>query len=157
MAIIIDTNVSSLVFPVNIGATRYPILVRWLFSHKNGKLATSECLLNEQKTESVVKRIAELKRAGRYFEVPKSTIESEFRNPILSDCRSNDRCILAIMRVSGVRLVCTDDRSTLMPYFQASKGIITRPGARRYSEDNRTDAGNLIRNYGSKGNNYRAQ
>jgi len=155
MAIIIDTNIASKIFPKT-GKTIYPILFKWLFENKDGKIATSLCLLKElEKIESVSRRIAVLKMSGKYIEVPESEIENEKNNPSLTDCNSNDKCILAIMRISGVRLVCTDDRSTLIPYLRSGRGIIRRPGGKRYTERDRRTAENLLRKYGAYGNNYK--
>jgi predicted nucleic acid-binding protein len=73
--------------------------------HYGGKL-----IEEYQKLSSVWKIILQLDRAGRAKLAPKQIVEKETKYLIQkSACISNDYHIIALARVSGARLLCSDD------------------------------------------------
>ena len=111
MCVIVDASVAGRVFSVPHEPDFVP-LWRWL-EKKDGKLVYGGRLTEELDRLPKAKRLlAELKRGGRALQFPRRDVnEEEQAVGRLRLCRSNDPHVIALARVSGVRVLCTNDRT----------------------------------------------
>ncbi|MCY4372354.1 MAG: hypothetical protein OXC31_01195 [Spirochaetaceae bacterium] len=112
MCAIIDANVSPEVF----GDDRTPrgkILYDWLTRGRAGRLVVGGELLRELSQYRKFKAwLGEAISAGRARRIRDTVVDSETEAIRAGQsCRSNDHHILALARVSGARLLFTNDRN----------------------------------------------
>ena len=111
MCAIIDANVMSEVFGDN-RTPRGRIVYEWLTRGRTGRLIVGGKLLRELSGSSRFKAwLAEAIPAGRARRINGSIVEEETKSIRAGGlCRSNDQHVIALARVSGARLLFTDDR-----------------------------------------------
>ena len=109
MCVIVDASVAGLVFSIPYQVDFAP-LWRWLIE-KDGKLVYGGQLAKELGRLPKAKRIlAELKSEGRALLCPRQKVDEEEKEVHkLGLCRSDDPHVIALARVSGARVLCTND------------------------------------------------
>ena len=111
MCVIVDASVAGRVFSVPHELDFVP-LWRWL-EKEDGKLVYGGRLTEELDRLPKSKRLlAEMKRGGRALQFPRRDVDEEEQAVgRLRLCRSNDPHVIALARVSGARVLCTNDRT----------------------------------------------
>lgn len=145
MAVLVDADVSGAVLGV---ACTFPILRRWLFKNPSGKLALCPELAEEYRCRDVIKLVKYLERVGRVLRPVRARYEQERTAVDALRCRSNDQHVIALLRSTGVKLICTRDRDLM---HDVRDRDILSPGAKIYNEASRTSAEGLLRTYGKHG------
>lgn len=145
MAVLVDADVSIAVLGL---ACTFPILRRWLLRNPSGKLALCPELAEEYRCRDVIKLVKQLDYDGRVLRPVRVRYEQERAAVGVLRCRSNDQHVIALLRSTGVRLICTRDRD-LMDDVQDRD--ILNPSAKIYNEARRTSAQGLLRTYGEYG------
>jgi len=109
LCVIIDASIAGLAFAVPPRADFKPLWY-WI-THQDGKLVFGGRLANELRRLPGARRlIVQLWRSGSALEVPLRDVDSEERQVRgLRLCRSNDPHVIALARVSGARVLCTND------------------------------------------------
>jgi hypothetical protein len=109
LCVIVDACVAGHVFSVPREADFVP-LWSWL-EKKDGRLVYGGHLAKElRRLGKATKLLAELKRSGRALECSRRDVdEQEKAVRKLGLCRSNDPHVIALARVSGARVLCTND------------------------------------------------
>ena len=112
MCVIVDINVAARVLLRDDDSDFEPVSSYLDDKNQNGLMVYGGKLATEYLASAkLARRVAELDRAGRARAVPHEQVEVETQ--YLQDnglCVSNDEHIIALARVSGVRLVCTLDQ-----------------------------------------------
>jgi hypothetical protein len=86
----------------------------------------------------ISRAVEELLRAGRAWREDDGAVNAETRLAA-QHCKSNDPHVIALARVSGVRLLCTHDtNSGLMVDFK-SKRLVDKPRGRIYTRQKNSD------------------
>jgi hypothetical protein len=111
MCVIVDANLASLVFSEPAGEDFSPI-IDWLVDG-GGELVVGGHLAAELDRLAVPRRfVRDLRRAGRARLIPEMEVsQEEAQLETTGLCISNDCHVLALIRVSGARTVCTLDRA----------------------------------------------
>jgi len=134
MCLIIDTNVAhrALCDPAD---PEFELVYKSLFGNSRpqqalvygGGLATEY-----DRSGQISRAVEELLRAGRAWREDDGVVDVETKFAS-QHCRSNDPHVIALARVSGVRLLCTHDRNSgLMADFK-NKELIDKPRGRVYT------------------------
>jgi hypothetical protein len=91
-------------------------------------------LLEEYGTSArVIRALAALDRAGRARAIPAQTVGEETSKVIQSGlCVSNDHHVIALARVSGVRLLCSNDQPLHQDF--TNKKVIDKPRGKVYQK-----------------------
>ena len=134
MCLIVDTNVAhqALFDPAD---PEFEPVYKSLFG--NGKpeqtLVYGGALADEYKVSGPISRaVEELLRAGRAWREDDDAVNAETRL-VTQPCTSNDPHVIALARVSGVRLLCTHDKNSgLMADFK-KKSLIDKPRGHIYT------------------------
>jgi hypothetical protein len=134
MCLIVDANQASLVF----GLAKSPGLLALrnaIFSDRGKiKVVCGGALIDEYRLAGVLRVIRALDQAGRVRIVPSKDVDSETdRLRHAGVCRSNDQHIIALARVSGVRVLCTRD-AELHADFKNPK-LISKPRGQIYQTE----------------------
>lgn len=131
MCLIVDASCASMVFDVH-RHLRFEPLWRWL-SGIHGRLVYGGRLARElDKVQAAAVQLAELRRSGRASFVPDEKIEAEVA--CLPDChRSNDPHVLALARLTGARLLCTEDCDLIADF--KDRHLIPAPKGRVYRDE----------------------
>jgi predicted nucleic acid-binding protein len=110
MCVIVDANLASRVFQEPAEADFAPVL-NWILE-RHGELVFGGHLATElARMEKPRRFLLALLRAGRARRVSDSGLAAE--EAVVEEtgqCRSNDKHVLALARVSGARTLCTHDR-----------------------------------------------
>ena len=111
VCLIVDTNLAGLVF----GGTHHPDfepVIEWLTSEKkNGVLVVGGLLAEEMENADKTRRfILTLRRAGRAMVFPEVETELESER-VKMKCKSNDSHVIALARISGARILCSNDKT----------------------------------------------
>ena len=134
MCLIVDTNVAHRVLadPENpeFGPVRSAL---YGTGRRAQKLVYGGALASEyQQSGRIMRRVLTLERAGKAWRENDEAVETETAR-ITPQCKSNDPHIIALARVSGVRLLCTHDRrSGLMADFK-NGALLDRPRGKVYT------------------------
>ncbi len=108
MCVIVDASVAGLVFADPHRADYQP-LWDWL-ERKGGALVYGGRLATNGELKGKKTLLAKLKQAGRAYECLKADVDREERAvKKMGLCRSNDPHVIALARVSGARVLCSDD------------------------------------------------
>ena len=109
MCVIVDANLASRVFQETAEADFAPVL-SWL--ERDGELVFGGHLARElSRMERPRRFLRALLQAGRARRVSDESIAAEETVvEATGHCRSNDKHVLALARVSGARTLCTHDR-----------------------------------------------
>lgn len=136
MCLIVDANLASAVFASPPGDDFSPIL-DWLDRGDGclvfgGRLATEMSRLHKPH-----RYLLALWRAGRARRLPDEQVEQE--ESVVADtglCRSNDSHVLALARVSGARVLCTDDKKLQRDFKNPQ--LVARPRGSVYQRREHT-------------------
>ncbi len=113
MCLIVDANLASLVFGDQPSEDFLPI-IDWLTSpKKKGRLIIGGQLTEElYGVESARRRILRLAQAGRAIFRSPNEVGLEREQVIATgECRSDDPHIIALARISGARVLCSQDKN----------------------------------------------
>jgi hypothetical protein len=138
VCVIIDTNLAFYIFTSAPEDDFRPVF-EWLHDpDKNGCLVFGGKLSKELSNRGESLRyLRALLQAGRAFQIPDATLQSEERKVIHSGlCQSNDLHVIALARVSGARTLCSHDRE-LHQDFRNSE-LISKPRGRVYQNATHT-------------------
>ena len=143
MCLIIDANLAGSVFSDTPTADFLP-LIDWLTSpRKDGKLVVGGHLAKElDKIGSARRFVRSLQQAGRARSIPSDATDSETEN-IKTSCISNDPHVIALARLSGARILCSQDKNLHKDFTNTS--LVSTPQGRVYQ--NATHIG-LLRTHG---------
>jgi hypothetical protein len=124
MCLIIDANVLSLVFadesPDDFGPIRRALYKKKARAVHGGKL-TREYL----KLKRLTGILRELDRSGAFAKIPDKEVDAETQNVCdTENCLSNDQHIIALARVSKVRLLCSHDQDL---HSDFTNPVVLRP------------------------------
>ena len=136
MCLIIDTNVVARVFSSekdpDFGKLHHSLFlggnpsVRIVYGGKLGR----EYL----KVSLVTRLLLLLDRAGRARKIPNQAVNTEeMRITKLKICKSDDPHVIALARISGVRLLCSHDRALHKDF--RNKKLLDKPRGRVYQDD----------------------
>ena len=134
MCLIVDANLAPLVFGENPHDDFRPI-INWLFSKSCderliGKLVVGGQLATElDKINKARESIIELNRMGRARIIPKNDTDKKSKQ-IKDLCKSDDPHVIALARLSGARILCSQDK-TLHKDFRNPK-LISDPRGHIY-------------------------
>lgn len=157
MALVVDACTSSIVLTTS---TRFPLLIGWLFDGP-GSLAVSHILLDEIDDLDVIRSISALADDGKVLQPPKKAVDDELAEQVLEACCSNDQHVIALMRVTGARLLCTGD--VRLRKDVQNRALLDNPRGKVYGtigakarkgvckEPSRRTAETLLRNHGRHG------
>ena len=132
MCLIIDANLAFRIF-TSAPENDFRPVFEWLHaSDKDGCLVFGGRLSKElsNRAESL-RYVRALLQAGRAYQIPDATLQSEERKVIFSGlCQSDDPHVVALARASGARILCSNDQD-LRRDFRNSK-LISKPRGRVY-------------------------
>ena len=130
MCAIIDADMSGRFFKVPIDADLLP-LWNWINDGKGvlivGGLLRTELFGNHRVRDA----IQAWAQAGRAVFVPNEEVDQEARD-IAGQCRSNDAHVVALARVSGARLLCSEDK--LLHADFDNRELINNPRGKVYQD-----------------------
>jgi rRNA-processing protein FCF1 len=110
VCVIVDADVAPMVFS-NDSANEFQPVFEWLIGKHDARIVVGGKLLRElYKIERARRLIIELNKLGRVYQVQSTVITEEEK--VLRDmgcCRSNDICVIAVARISGARILCSND------------------------------------------------
>lgn len=133
MCLIIDTNVAARVFSSDADTDFQPVRDSLFRPHGlKAKLIYGGKLLEEcHRMQDLVFLLVELQRQNRVVFFADDVVnDEEERVAALGICRSNDPHVLALARVSGVRLLCTHDGDLITDF--TNEDIIHTPRGKVY-------------------------
>jgi hypothetical protein len=134
MSIIIDKNVAASVL-VHHDNEEYALLRSAIWGQKKPipRLVYGGKLTVEYRgSPNIYRVVLQLDRAGRAYTKPDAEVDAEQEVVIQCGlCRSDDQHIIALARVSGARLLCSDD-GALRDDFR-DKRLINEPRGNLYS------------------------
>lgn len=133
MCMIVDMNVAHRVLLRTDDPDFQPIHKSLFDDQKiRGRLAYGGELLREYSRNNKVRRlVALLDRAGRATRIPDVPVDDETNRLIRSNaCISNDAHIIALARVSHVRLLCSHDQDLHQDF--TNKSLVDRPRGKVY-------------------------
>ena len=138
MCLIIDANMYGVVFSED-GPRRFPRLYSWIEDSQEKVVYGGSQVREEiRNSRSAVRQLSVWDQAALTREVPDEAVDNHAASlRQRGGLASNDAHYLALARVSGSRVICTDD-SDLRDDF-TNPGIIGNPKGRVYSESNATD------------------
>ena len=109
MCVIVDTNIAPLVLLVN-GQNDYEPIRNALKNGKARLVAGGRLRRELGRSREILRKFLEYERSGKARLIPDSEVDREERNVVAEGtCRSDDQHIIALARVSGARLLCSDD------------------------------------------------
>ncbi len=135
MCLIIDASVAPRVFSSNEDADFQPVRDSLFQTHGlKAKLVYGGKLLVEcQKIGDAVRLLAVLDRAGRAEFIDNERVNDEEEQiKSLGICKSNDPHVLALARVSHVRLLCTYDKDLIVDF--TNKDLVDEPRGKVYQK-----------------------
>ena len=145
MCAIVDTNVYHEVFSMGNQSDAGKYFYDWLMRRNGGTFVSGGDHLRELNRIADFKRVfAERLQAGRAKRIPDDLVDSEtetLRSQRI--CRSNDEHVLALARVSGARLLFTND-DDLQDDFR-DRQIVSGTRGRVYTTGQSKDVSNAHR------------
>ena len=138
MCVIIDVNLAFRIF-TSTPETDFRPVFDWLHApDKNGCVVFGGKLGKELSNRENSRRyLRELFRAGRAYQFPDATVQSEEQQVTDSGlCQSDDPHVVALARVSGARILCSHDQA-LHQDFRNPK-LIAKPRGRVYQSATHT-------------------
>lgn len=143
MCLIIDANLATSVFSETPTADFLP-LIDWLTSpKKDGKLVVGGHLAKELDKVNLARRfVRSLQQAGRARLIPSDATDIETEN-IRTLCISDDPHVIALARLSGARVLCSQDKDLHKDFTNIS--LVSTPQGHIYQ--NASHVG-LLRAYG---------
>lgn len=135
MCLIVDINVAHKVLLVSDDPDFKDVHI-CLFTNSNprGSLAYGGKLLNEYgRSPEIIRKLAELDRAGRARKVDDDLVDEEMKRIIQSGiCKSDDEHIIALARVGRVRLLCSHDKDLHTDF--TNKTLLDKPRCKVYQK-----------------------
>lgn len=133
MCAIVDANVRDEVFSQESQSDAGRFFYQWLMGEGGGALVAGGLLLEELSRSIKFQRVFSNRLlAGRARHIEKDVIETEVRDlRRLQDCSSDDEHVLALARVSGARLLYTNDRALQRDF--RNQRLINDPRGRVYT------------------------
>ena len=133
MCAIVDTNVCHEVFSTSSQTEAGKHFHDWLRKPNGGTIVSGGGHLRELNKVADFKRVfAERLQAGRARQIPDDEVDADAANLRAERvCRSNDEDVLALARLSGARLLYTNDRDLQRDFRNPS--IINNPRGRVYT------------------------
>ena len=134
MCLIVDANRAHVVFTQRDAEVAAPI---WEWLKKGGILVYGGRLVEELgRTAGALRLLAELRRSGRAVLESDATMAlEEERVRATGECSSNDQHVIALARVSGARVLYTEDQALMgdfgNPRLLRPKGKIYRRAEHR--------------------------
>lgn len=107
MCLIVDANVAALFFQ-RPSPLDYTLAVKWLFEGKGILVYGGRNATELGKVTRAMDAIIELKRAGRAVEIDAKEVGAQ-ELKVQESCKSDDPHVIALARVSGARLLCSED------------------------------------------------
>jgi predicted nucleic acid-binding protein len=120
--IVIDTNTFSLIFnSQNVGHEEFRPVFQWIKSEREACMVYGGTKYREElkKASQYLRLFNEWKKIGKFVEINRQLID-QYENHlggINNDRDFDDRHIVAIINISGCKLICTMD-SRSMPYLK---------------------------------------
>lgn len=153
MAIVIDANVAHKIKPER---DDFPILIKQLFDERKIKIGLCHDLRKELLKAGYTSTIALLDKVGkiRYLSPDEETQMRVEKDKIKSLLVSDDRHIIAMMRIAGFRLIVTDDgtaKGKKLINDITNNQLLSKPPGKVYNENSRRDAEDLLRDLGQSG------
>ena len=146
MCAIVDANVGHEVFAEESQSEAGRYFYDWLLKRNGGILVVGGDVLRELEPSADFQRaFGERLQAGRARRIPDDIVDAE-TEALRSQgvCRSNDEHVLALARVSGARLLFTNDRA-LQDDFR-DRSIVGGTRGRVYTTRERSDVRTAHRN-----------
>ncbi len=110
MCVIVDTNVAPSVLLANRSNNDYEPIRNALKNGRARLVAGGRLRRELGKSYEIRKKFLEYERSGRARLIADKDVDREEQIVVTEGlCRSNDEHIIALARVSGARLLCTDD------------------------------------------------
>ena len=134
MCVIIDANVAAEVFAIPVHDDYAP-LWKWI-KHKDGRIVYGGRNRTElAKLNNVRGRLKTLWSAGRALAEDDGIVDEEEKTVVKkNECRSDDPHVIALARVSGARVLCTNDRD-LQTDFK-DRNLVQAPRGKIYKNAN---------------------
>ena len=134
MCAIVDANMASRFFGDPVDEDLRP-LWDWIARGRGALVAGGRNLDEMSCVGDASRALRNWERAGRAWFAPREEVEAETRL-VEPRCRSNDPHVIALARVSGARLLCTEDKkSRLMRDFRNAK-LVNKPRGKVYQNTN---------------------
>jgi hypothetical protein len=109
MCLIVDACLASLALADTPEPDFVPLL-NWLFKGAGCLVIGGHLTAELARVSSARRRVLVLERAGRARRIEDSSVQKEEQAvDATGHCRSNDRHVVALARVSGARVLCTGD------------------------------------------------
>lgn len=131
MCLIIDVNVAHKILLTD-NDLDFQAVHQLLFNNKTtAKVVYSQQFVDECKNIAIRGILAQLDKAGRAKVIDANQINLEISHVLNSGfCQSNDLHIIALARVSGVRLLCSHDQKLHSDF--TNKKLIDQPRGKVY-------------------------
>lgn len=133
MCLIVDANCASMTFRDRPSEDFLPV-IEALFAG-NARLVLGGTKLREEygRIGAALRAVASLDRAGKVIHAPDVKVDMDAAVVAATgECKSDDEHIVALVRVSGARLVCTRDLA--LHQDLANKNLIPTPRASIYQK-----------------------
>jgi len=131
MCVIIDTSLASKVFAEHRGSDYFP-LWKWI-EDKDGVIVYGGHLQTELYKISRAKRyLKTLSAAGKAHRMPKDEVDREEKKICEMSRKSDDPHVLALARLSGARVLCSNDRDLHDDFKNLS--LVPSPRGRIYQK-----------------------
>ena len=128
MRVIVDTNVGARLFISPVDKELKPIW-RSIDQGKSTLVAGGPLLVELNRIHDASRAIRTWERAGRAYIVGQELVEAEMQK-IQELCISNDAHVIALARVSGTRLLCSEDQGLHRDFGNLE--LINNPPGRIY-------------------------
>jgi rRNA-processing protein FCF1 len=132
MCLIVDTNL------INIVLKKHPNVIfgcitKALFDTKSRVTMVygGKCYLNELEKCNCLKIAKSLTQAGKAKKIKDTEVDEEEQRVASMQIQSDDPHILALARLSGIRLLCTEDKELMIDFKNTN--IIPAPNGSIYS------------------------
>jgi hypothetical protein len=133
VCLIVDASIASLVFGDQ-PSPRFGPVLRWLYQEE-GRLVYGGHLANElRKVGAAARSIAELRKAGKALLYDDARLADDERAvQKTGHLRSNDGHVIALARVSGARVLCSDDQNLIRDF--TDRNLISKPRGSVYMQE----------------------
>ena len=140
VCLIVDSCVVAQVINAEPDTDYFPVL-QWLLSRTvTGKIVMGGGLGREatfQPGTHASRFLRQLRQAGRLRRISDDEVDQDERIVIrLGICRSNDTHVIALARVSGARVLCTNDGNLMQD--MANRALVSRPRGKTYRNTSHT-------------------
>jgi hypothetical protein len=129
MCLILDTDIVHQIFPT---PTPDYQPIHGAITTRNARIVYGGRLLREyEQMNQFLKILYKLDQQGSARKIPDNTVDQEELTLANSDlCRSNDHHVIALSRISGARLLCTEDNNLIKDFTNPL--LISNPRGKVY-------------------------